>query len=181
MASAQAAGSGLAPGKYQLVELGVLIKDKNASGKAWDRPSSPPDPSLKLRLGDKTVAECKAQDTFEFRCEVEAEIQIDADSVLTLEVVDSDIASDDSVGKARLAGLTSHGQVNSKLVMEVEGQLAAAHVRLLTRPGLFGEYKDRLLGLLVGVAAGLLLLLGLKDFWFRQRTPKDSSPTEDMA
>lgn len=169
---AESPGPGLPTGAYVIEEVGVLIEEKTAKGKAWDRPASPPDPAIEVRVNGKTIAECKEQDSFEVRCEFEERIQIRKITEIRLIVVDADIASDDSIGQARLKGLTNTGQLDTKLAMEVEGQLTAAHIKLRKAPNLVHAYRSRLMGLAIGIGLGLLLLFGFKEYWFRERPAK---------
>jgi hypothetical protein len=177
---------GVEPGTYVLVEFGVEIKAEKANGKEWDR-SSGPDPSLTLQLNGETISECEHRDLTVVQCEVDKVIAIDAKSVFSIAAIDSDLAVDDHIGRARLEGLSTFGTTEKPIAMEVEGQLAKAYLRIKAPPAppveptWLGLYTSRLIGLAIGIALGLLLLFGFKDFWFRERKPRDKAKKEEEA
>tara|TARA_R110002096_G_scaffold436061_2_gene666667 strand:+ start:18137 stop:18733 length:597 start_codon:yes stop_codon:yes gene_type:complete len=182
-----ALGVGLEPGTYILQEFGVVIEAKKANGKDWDRSASKPDPSITLRLNEKTVGECKHRDLLEVRCEVGDAIRIDGKSVFALVAVDSDLVADDNIGEGRLAQIHQTGVTDKAIAMEVDGQLASAYL-ILQRPPpppvvptWLGTHQSRLIGLSIGILVGLMLLFGFKSFWFRPRNVRARNDEEGEA
>lgn len=172
----------LESGPYRLLEIGIQVDEHKASGKSWDSPATGPDPTIRVYAGSTEIGRCSGSDTYEHRCEFDSTFQYDG-SELHIKVVDRDIASDDSIGKARLAVLSEGAADSDKLPMEVEGQLTAAYIRIGEMPILpswLVQYKQRMIGLLLGIIAALILLFAFKDFWFRKRAPKPK-PSEDSV
>ena len=162
-------GDGLAPGTYQLVEVGVVVRDRKKDGDAWDSPGALPDPRIEVVVDGDKLTSCTVQDQLRASCKPRSELEISASTTIEFLVHDSDVSMDDPVGMARIDGLTGHGQEKTHLPMQVKGQLAEAYLVFGQPPTWFDEYKWRLLGLLVGIAFGLALLRAFKDFWFRKK------------
>ena len=171
-------GSGVAKGRHRLVEVGVVVRAHKRDGDPWDEPSPEPDPRIEVWLAGKRVAACDTDDAYEATCALDNTIAIDSDTLIELKVLDKDIAANDRIGEARLGGLTSRGTQDARLPMQVRGQLEAAHIRLTHMPTWLDRYKARIVGLLIGVLAGLLLWFAFEKFWLRGRHGPDAEDDE---
>jgi hypothetical protein len=161
-------GSGLAPGDYYLAEVGVAVHAEKRDGSPWDEPLPEPDPVIAVRVAGQEVATCEVRDSLNASCRLRVAVALDADTSVEFAVHDADLRSDDYIGHARLAGLTTHGKTGTRLPMQLKGRLSAAYFRLGTPETWFARYQWRFAGLLAGVLVGLALWFGFKPFWLRQ-------------
>jgi hypothetical protein len=151
-------GPGLAPGTYRLTRVEVAALPTTATGHAWDIRGGAPDLSVEVRIDGAVVDHCRvADDQLAGACQLDALIDLGPSTVLTVTVIDRDLAADDAVGTATLADPSRWG-LDLALPMAPTDRLDAARIFLAAGPTWWAEHQDELVRLaMFGIAlAGVL-------------------------
>lgn len=155
-------GTGFVAGTEYLITHVRVEVDK---AKAYDN-DSPPDPKVDVRVDGTSVGSCRKSDTTVLECKLRwASFVVQAETELSLVVVDKDLLVDDPIGVATLAHLTKHGALDTPLPMHARGGVVRATV-VIGKPPAVSRSRARIYGAIAGLGLALLLLLLFSRYLF---------------
>ncbi len=101
--------SKLRPGTYILSRINIEVSRTKEDGRPWDAFDGPPDPFTAVLLDGKQVSTCFKRDVYKEDCQQNNLVELKADSVLRVVVIDRDISEHDPIGEVTLRDIMRNG------------------------------------------------------------------------
>lgn len=101
--------SKLRSGTYVLSRINIQVSRTKDDGRPWDVFDGPPDPFTAVLIDGKQVATCFRRDVYEADCRQDNRVELRADSVLRVVVIDRDINEHDPIGEVTLRDTMRNG------------------------------------------------------------------------
>ncbi|ACY15384.1 hypothetical protein [Haliangium ochraceum] len=117
----------LTPGTYRL-DVRLEVMGSKADGRPWDGGGGPPDPVVRLFIDGVLKASCKQQNSAVHLCLNGLNVEIGAESMIQMSVVDMDLSAHDPIGEVGPWQPIGHADLNKPAFLPAQGQIKSVEV-----------------------------------------------------